>query len=163
MSYLRAPRLTAFLGALALASCGLSPVYGPSGGGTALHGAIAFVAPETVADYQLRTRLIERLGDTTQARFTLDVVLSETPTAATVTLDGDTTRFNLVGTADWVLTDVTGVTNMSGSEETFVSYSATGSTVATQSAASDASTRLSIALADLIVSRLLLSADELTQ
>lgn len=151
------------MGLLGLAGCGLTPVYGPQGGGTALRGSIAFAAPQTVADYQLRTRLIARLGDTAQARYVLSVVITERPVAATITLDGDTTRFNLVGTAAWSLVDVSGTEVKRGAEETFMSYSATGSTVATQSAATDASARLSVALADLIVARLLLSADELSQ
>lgn len=163
MPYLRLSRRAALLGLAALAGCGLTPVYGPQGGGTALRGAIAFASPVTVADYQLRTRLIERLGDTEQARYVLTVALTETPTAATITLDGDTTRFNLVGTAVWSLADTSGAVVADGDEETFVSYSATGSTVATQSAESDASERLTVALADLIVSRLLLAADELSR
>lgn len=116
-----------------------------------------------MAEYQLRTRLIERLGDTVQARFSLSTTLTETPTPATITLDGDTTRFNLVGTADWALKDLADRLVASGNVETFTSYSATGSTVATQAAQVDASQRLSIALADLIVSRLILAAPELTR
>lgn len=156
-------RRAALLGLIALAGCGLTPVYGTNGSATALRGAIAFAEPDTVAAYQLRTRLIERLGDTVQARFALNTTLSETPTPATITLDGDTTRFNLVGTADWALTDMAGRLVASGNVETFTSYSATGSTVATQAAEADASLRLSIALADLIISRLILAAPELTR
>lgn len=159
----RLSRRIVLLGALGLAGCGLTPVYGPSGGGTALRGAIAFETPQTVAEYQLRNRLIARLGDTVEPRYSLRVSLTETPTPATITLGGDTTRFNLVGTAHWVLSDHLGTTVKSGLEETFMSYSATGSTVATQAAAKDASARLSVALADLIVARLLLSAAELAQ
>lgn len=154
-------RRIVLLGALGLAGCGLTPVYGPAGGGAALRGTIAFETPQTVADYQLRARLIARLGDTVAPRYTLRVTLTETPTPATITLDGDTARFNLVGTAQWVLSDHLGTAVKSGLEETFMSYSATGSTVATQASAKDASARLSVALADLIVARLLLSAAEL--
>lgn len=146
---------------MGVAGCGLTPVYGPNGTGTALRGSIAFASPESVADYQLRTQLIARLGDTVQPRWTLSVSLTETPTPATITLDGDTTRFNLVGTADWTLSDMAGGAVTAGDVSTFTSYSATGSTVATQAAQADASARLAVAMADLIVSRLLLAAPEL--
>lgn len=111
----------------------------------------------------MRARLIDRLGDTVQARYTLSVAMTETPSPATITLDGDTTRFNLVGTAAWTLVDVAGDVVKGGDVETFTSYSATGSTVATQAAKTDARARLSVALADLIVSRLILAAPELSR
>ena len=54
-----------------------------------------------------------------------------------------------------------GETIADGRHETFTSYAATGSTTATQAAETDATTRLSVALADMIVSRLLLLAPDL--
>ena len=83
------------------------------------------------------------------------------PDKVQITLDGDTTRFNLVGTADWTLSDMAGGAVTAGDVSTFTSYSATGSNVATQAAQADASARLAVAMADLIVSRLLLAAPEL--
>ena len=162
-SYRSLSRRGALLGLVGLAGCGLTPVYGPNGTATALRGAIAFSESETVMEYQVRARLIERLGDTVQAQYTLRVTLTETPTPATITPDGDTTRFNIFGTAVWTLTDMAGALAKGGEVETFTSYSATGSTVATQTARTDASARLSIALADLIVSRLILAAPELSR
>lgn len=150
------PRRAALFGLLALGGCGLTPVYGTNGNGTALRGAVSFTVPDTVAGYRLRERFIQRLGDTELARYSLSVALTQETSAATITLDGDTTRFNLIGSADYVLTDASGKTVLSDSVETFTSYSATGSTVATQAAQVDANARLSVALADLIVARLLL-------
>lgn len=156
-------RRAALLGLLGLAGCGFTPVYGPDGSAAQLRGTIDFAEPVTVADYNLRRRLIERLGDTVEGRYTLSATLSEVPTPATITSDGDTTRFNIVGTADWALVDASGGIVKSGKVETFTSYSATGSTVATQSARIDASQRLAIGLADLIIARLLISAPELAR
>jgi LPS-assembly lipoprotein len=118
---------------------------------------------DTVAGYRMRERLVERLGSTRQRRYLLTVEQAQTATAATITSDGDTTRFNLVGTAQYTLADINGETVLSGDVETFTGYSATGSTVATQAAEIDASKRLSIALADLIVARLLLNSRELSE
>ncbi len=151
------------LGALGLAGCGLTPVYGTGGTATALRGAVAFDAPDTVAGYRLRARLIERLGMTRTATFQLAVEMTQTPTPATITTDGDTTRFNLVGAAKWVLRDVADVVLKDGTVDAFTSYSATGSTVATKSAETDAQARLSVALADLIVTQVIIAAPEFTR
>ena len=156
-------RRSALLGLLGVAGCGLTPVYGTQGAATALRGTVAFQAPETVAGYRLRSRFIEKLGQTVTPQFTLTVSMSQTPTPATITTDGDTTRFNLVGGADWVMSDAVGKALARGTVETFTSYSATGSTVATQAAERDAQARLSVALADLIIARLIIAAPEFTQ
>lgn len=149
--------------ALGLAGCGLTPVYGPQGNATVLRGAVAVTAPETVAGYRLRSRFIERLGPVSEARYQLAVTMTQTPTPATITTDGDTTRFNLVGAATWVLSDVAGTVLKDGTVETFTSYSATGSTVATQAAETDAAARLSVALADLIMARMIVAAPEFSR
>ncbi len=146
-----------------LAGCGLTPVYGPNGTATVLRNAITLTTPETVAGFRLRTRLEDRFGPATDARYALSVTMSQTPTPATITVDGDTTRFNLVGTADWALSDLNGNMQSNGTVESFTSYSATGSTVATEASATDAAARLSVALADLIAARLILLSAELPQ
>ena len=151
------------MGALGLADCELTPVYGTDGSATALRGAVAIEAPETVAGYRLRERFVERLGVTQTERFRLVVALTPTLTPATITTDGDTTRFNLVGSADWTLSDASGVALKGGTVETFTSYSATGSTVATKAAETDAQARLSVALADLIVAQVLIAVPEFTR
>lgn len=151
------------LGALGLAGCGLTPVYGTQGTAAALRGAVAVTAPETVAGYRLRSRFIERLGPVSEARFQLTVTIAQTPTPATITTDGDTTRFNLIGAATWILSDLAGTVLKDGTVETFTSYSATGSTVATQAVETDAAARLSVALADLIIARLIIAAPEFSR
>ena len=148
---------------MTLAGCGLTPVYGTNGQANILRDAVSFSAPDTVAGFRLRDRLEERLGRATAPKFALDVQLGQTLTPATIIMDGDTTSFNLVGTANWVLRSAAGSSLTSGQVETFTSYSATGSTVATEAAATDAAARLSVALADLIVSRLILAAPGLPQ
>lgn len=155
------PRRIALFGLLALAGCGFTPVYGNDGSADVLREAVSFTAPDTIAGFRLRSRLEDRLGRATAPNYALDVQLGQTSTPATITEDGDTTRFNLVGDATWVLTDTAGTVLANGTVDTFTSYSATGSTVATQAAATDAAARLSVALADLIVARLILAAPAL--
>ena len=130
------PRRAAFCGVLALVGCGFTPVYAPGGAGDLLQNNIAFTSPETVD-------------------FTLEVLLSSERDAATVTTDGDTTRFDIIGIAAWTLIEVATGTSRTGRAQTFTSYSTTGSTVATQTAETDAERRLSVALADLIGAQLI--------
>ena len=74
-------------------------------------------------------------------------------------MDGDIERYNLVGTADYVLLDkASGAIVASGQVQNFTGYSATGTTVATLAAQRDAADRLMIILADKIVSELLVKA-----
>ncbi len=156
-------RRLALLGLLALAGCGFSPAFGTAGAATPLRNAVAVTAPDTVAGFRLRTRITDRLGTADTPRFALNVTLRQDQTAAAITTEGDTTRINLRGFADWTLTDTGGAVLTSGSTQTFTSYSATGSTVATQAAATDAQARLATALADMIVADLTATAGDLPQ
>ncbi|MFN3664138.1 LPS assembly lipoprotein LptE [Yoonia sp.] len=149
------------LGLLALGGCGFAPVYGES---NALRGRIAFETSDSVAGFRLRERLEQRLGATEVAQYTLRAEITDRRRSLAITTSGDNTRFNVVGNVAWVLTHAaTGAVVAEGSHETFTSYSATGSTTATQAAETDATARLSVALADMIVSRLLLLAPELSE
>lgn len=148
-------RLT-LLGLLALAGCGFAPIYGE---GTGYREQIAFESDDSVVGFRLNERLEERLGVSAAPRYTLKSSIRTSQRAAAITADGDTARLNIIGTADWMLTDIaTGVQVDGGEVEAFTSYSATGSTIATQSTRDDAAARLAVILADLIVSRLLIAA-----
>ena len=144
----------ALLGSLlALSACGFTPVYGPN----SLRGLVEVATPTTLAGYRLGTALIERFGPADAAQYLLTVTLEETRTVAAQTIDGDSARFDLNGIANWTLTD--GETTVAaGTAQTFSSYSATGSTLATQTAERDARVRLSVALADLIIADVTLAA-----
>jgi LPS-assembly lipoprotein len=143
------------LSLLATAACGFTPVYGPGGAGTRLQGRVTVVAPQTVAGFRLRTRLEDQFGRGGANDLVLTVTLAEKRESAAITPQGDITRFSLLGTADWTLTSGTREV-ATGRATSFTSYSATGSTVATQSAETDARTRLSVTLADLILADVLL-------
>lgn len=156
-----ATRRIALLGLLSLAGCGFAPVFGGAGAAVGLRNAVAVTASETLAGFALRSRLVDRLGPVGTARYALDVRVETARTAAAINSAGDTTRFNIVGTAGWVLTDKEGRVLLTGESQTFTSFSATGSTVATQTAIRDARERLAITLADMIVSSILAQAKDL--
>ena len=144
------------LGFLALAGCGFAPVYGDGGGP---RGMFTYQTPDTVAGYRLRAQLEQRLGMPANPRYALSVTLSESSQPAAINATGDTTRYNVIGRANWALKDAdSGEEVDAGSVETFTSYAATGSTVATQAASEDATARLSVALADMIAGRVLMLA-----
>ena len=149
------------LGLSALGGCGFAPVYGEN---NTLRGRVAFATSDSVAGFRLRERLEQRLGATEVAQYTLRAEITDRRRSLAITTSGDNTRFNVVGNVAWVLTHAaTGAVVAEGSHETFTSYSATGSTTATQAAETDATARLSVALADMIVSRLLLLAPDLSE
>lgn len=151
----RLSRRFALLGLLGLAGCGFAPIYGD---GAATQGAFAFETDDSVLGFRLRARLTNRLGQTSSPQFVVKATLNVSERAATITSDGDTSRLNVVGAANWSLTDL--ATNQqieTGKVEAFTSYSATGSTVATQTAKDDARARLAVILADMIVARVLLA------
>lgn len=148
-------RRAALLGLMALGGCGFSPIFGAGGTATHLQGAVTYQTPSTVAGFRLRSRFEDRLGRPNFPRFTLAVTLDIDLDSVAISEDGDITRFTLPGTARYALRDQNGAAVAQGTVNSFTSYSATGTTVATQAAAQDAEARLAIILADLIITRLL--------
>ncbi len=128
----------------------------------ALRGQVTVASGSTPFDYRLRTALEDRLGRAESPVYALDVSTVVEEVTAAVAQDGSITRFNLKGDAAWALKDpVSGATLARGQVNSFTSYSATGTTVATRTAETDARDRLAIALADLILARLLIAAQDL--
>ena len=154
-----------FLGLLAtapLAGCGFEPVYGAAGVASKLRGRVAYRAPNTPEGFRLRARLEDRLGRVEQGDYLLTVQLEIDEVALVISSDQDINRFNLPGTARWALTSPgTDAPLATGRAETFTAYSAFGTTVATREAQDDARDRLAIALADLIITDLMISAADL--
>lgn len=148
-------RRIVLLGALALGACGFAPVYGP-GGGEALRGAILLAEPEGVDGFAFVEAFEERLGLPANPRFAMEYVLSTTESGQAITGSNDITRFTVQGQADYVVTPMGGAVPVaSGTVQTFTSYSASGSTIATLTAERDSRARLMKLLAEQIATRLL--------
>ena len=155
MSSSRIPRRTVLLGLIGLAGCGFAPIYGAD---TGLRGRVSFETDASVAGFRLREQLEKRLGRSAVPEYVLKTIVRSSQRAAVITSAGDTSRFNIVGTATWSLIAQDGGRQIDGGTvEAFTSYSATGSTNATQATRDDAEARVAVILADLIVSRVLLS------
>lgn len=151
------------LGALALGGCGFTPVYGPTGQGGQLLNAIALPEPGDRNGYNFNLRFEERLGRGT-GPYALTRTLTVDSTGLGSLSDGQTTRYQLTGRAQYALTLVDGGAPLiSGHTDAFTGYSATGSSVSQKASSRDARRRLMVILADQVIDRLLIDADKLAQ
>lgn len=149
-------RRAALAVALLAAGCGFTPVYGPGGAGTRLHGQVRVADPQTADDYAFLRRMTERLGPAETGRYDLAYTLRVAVLPQAITPDEVTTRFSLNGTATYRLTDsATGATVAQGEVSNFTSHSTVGTVIATNAAEQDARNRLAVMLADQVVTRLL--------
>lgn len=156
-------RRTFLVSFAALAGCGFTPVYGPQGGGSKLLNAVVLEAPDNRYDYDFNKRFEERLGRGS-GPYALKVGFEMGITGLGSLADGQTTRYRLSGRASYALTPVGSEDVLIvGRTDSFTSYSATGSTAATQAAERDARRRLMVILADRVIDRLLIDADTLPE
>ena len=96
------------------------------------------------------------------ARYGLGYSIALSEEAIAISANNVATRYNLLGQVTYALRDLeTGQVLLSGKADSFTSYSASGSTVATQAAERDAEARLMVILADQIVTRLTAEAARL--
>lgn len=152
------PRRAVLLAPLALAACGFAPVYGSGGGAADLRGAIAFSEPRSPSDFVLEGRLQERLGAPVAPRYRLQTEVTVTETPAAFAPGRRIVRYTIDGTARFALATLEGAPVISGTVTAFTAYSATGTSVANLAAEDDARHRLSVLLADQIVTRILAAA-----
>ncbi|QPM91597.1 LPS assembly lipoprotein LptE [Pseudooceanicola algae] len=138
-----------------LAACGFTPSYGPGGGTLPLLNTTRIPAPDSDDSYVLVRELEQRLGRVTAPLYDLTLQLSVGEESLAVTSDNTTTRFNVVGSLTYTLTQIESATEIgSGKVQSFTGYSATGTTVATLASQSDAHERLMVILSDMLVARL---------
>ena len=140
---------------MALSGCGFAPALGTGGAAQKLMDGVRAADPVTQADYDFVARMEERLGRPAVARYDLAYSARTSTDGVAITAEGAITRYNLSGTLDWTLTRAAdGVRMAGGTVASFTSYSATGSTVAGQTAKKDAARRLMRILADQVVTDL---------
>ena len=97
----------------------------------------------------------QRLGRTDSPRYRLTWDLTTSEDGIAVTATQETTRFEVLGTLGYALSDMTtGAVLASGTVRNFTGYSATGTTVAARTDQLDANRRLMIILADEVLTRL---------
>ena len=145
----------------AVGACGFQPVYGPEGAAKGLHGRIEIEDPSNQYTFDLARQLESRLGLPNAPDYVLSTNLAINQTQLGLTSNNDITRYNISGTASYVLRERgTEQTVTQGTVDSFTSFSGTGTPFATQTAQADAQSRLMVILADQIVSRLLATAGD---
>lgn len=150
------------LSAAALAGCGFTPAYGPGGAAGKLQNAVLVDEPDDRPGYLLTRRFEERLGRANPARYGLSYSIRISENAIAISPDNVITRYNILGSVTFALRDLASEKVLtSGKVDSFTSYSASGSTVATQAARRDAEARLMTILTDQIITRLTASAETL--
>lgn len=148
------------LGALALSGCGYEPVYGTGGAAAGLKNRVTVKQVNSSLGYVFAGRMEERLGTPSDPAYQLSYALRTRKAGLAVTKSQSTTRFNIIGSADYTLRNLaTGATVASGTVSNQTGYSASSTTVTTLAAERDANERLMIILADQVMTRLIAQAE----
>ena len=143
-------------------ACGFEPVYGTGTPANRIIGKIDVEVSNGRNAFELRDRLIERLGaldgtPTYLLKYTSNIESKN----LTISKDNDVTRYTLQGETDFDLVDLASkkviFTNTISSN---TAYSATAGTYPTAVAERDANMRLSRDMADKIVTLLLITAKD---
>ena len=148
-------------GALALAGCGFTPVYGPAGQATPLQGIILADAPDNRDGFVFVAQFEQRLGRPQTPQYALRYTIQTREEGVGITPAAETTRFNIFGAVTYRVIELGSNREVTrGFEETFTGYSATRLIVSTQTVERDARERLMSILADRVVTRLVTTAPD---
>ncbi len=157
----------AALAALAgpLAACGFTPLYAPGAPAERMAGRVEVGLIEGQPGFLLRERLTGRLGEPVAPTHRLDVTLELASTGVALTQQNITTRFNVIGTAEYALVPLAGgPPAASGVVRSITGFSApeseTASAYASRAAEIDAERRVANDLAERILQRLALGAED---
>jgi LPS-assembly lipoprotein len=154
----------ALAAALALGACGFEPLYAPKGPAAAAAGRVEVGVIDGSAGFAMRQRLVDRLGPPAGPTHRLEVDLGFERAGVAITERDVTSRFDVIGRADWRLT-AAGAERpaLAGAERAVTGYSAptseTSSAFAILSAQRDAEERLALLLADRVARRVAVEAD----
>ena len=153
------------IGFLSLAACGFEPIYGVDKPANKIMGKIDVEVSNGRNAFELRDRLIERLGALeSDPTYLLKYSSSINSKNLTISKDNDVTRYILQGETNFNLIDLASkkviYTNTVVSN---TAYSATAGTYPTAIAERDANVRLSRDLADKIITLLLITAKDLIE
>ena len=150
------------IGFLSLTACGFEPIYGVDKPANKIMGEIDVEVSNGRNSFELRDRLIERLGVLkSDPAYLLTYTSSIKSKNLTISADNDVTRYTLEGETNFDLINLASkkviYTNNIVSN---TAYSATAGTYPTSIAERDANVRLSRDMADKIVTLLLITAKD---
>ena len=141
-------RLGLLVAMLALVGCGLTPIHGVGSKSKVFRNAVLVQAPTNRVEFELVRNLELHLGQATAKRYDLRYKLNVDERVIVVSAAQEINRFSLVGVLDFSLRDESGVVFLNETAKSFTGYSATGTTVATESSKRDAYDRLMVILAE---------------
>lgn len=159
MSHSRRYVLT-LLAAAPLGACGFEPLYGPNKAASIARGRIAVDEIGGLMGYELRERLTNRLGASSNPSHHLRIKVNVSSDSLAINAANEITRYSLTGVANFSLNDTERREASNGSVRAFSSYSATASAYATSVAERDARERLAHSLAEQIATRLAVTAED---
>ncbi|WP_116133582.1 LPS assembly lipoprotein LptE [Tropicimonas sp. IMCC34043] len=160
MSWSDRRSVLAGLGAtLAAAGCGFSPVYGPQGTGTLIQGKVRAATPSDRIDFLFASAFEDNLGGREDSPLELRYTINVSSTSLAITQSQSILRYHLRGNVSYqVVNRATGAVLNTGFTDTFVAYSAVGTTVATNAQKNAAYIRLMDVLAEQVATQLLSTA-----
>ncbi len=159
--YNRRTALTALTSFAVLGGCGFEPVYREGSAADSLRGQIDVTPGKGRENFEMRERFIERFGFANSPKYKLSFNFEFESEGLAVSTSAEVTRFNLDGRSRFKVTDAgTGVVLLSGMVTSKTAYSATSETFPTRVAEQDAQSRLALALADQIVTRISATAPQ---
>ena len=143
-------------------ACGFEPIYGTNKPASLIMGKIDVEVSNGRNAFELRDRLIERLGGLDHTPIYLLKYTSNIKSKnLTISKDNDVTRYTLKGETNFDLVDMTSKKVIYTSTiASNTAYSATAGTYPTAIAERDANVRLSRDMADKIVTLLLITAKD---
>lgn len=138
-----------------LAGCGFTPTYGTDGKAGGLLNQVVVDEPSDNNTYLLVRELEDRLGRVSSGKYGLSISVVTEELSTGKTISGVTSRYDVVGEATFALRDIaTGEVLTTGKTQNFTGYSATGTSVATLAAQTNAYERLMVILTDQIMAGL---------
>ena len=150
------------IGILPFSACGFVPIYGEGKKANQILNKINVEVSSGRSAFELRNRLIDRLGSPSgSSKYVLRYKSKIESKNLTISRDNDVTRYTLQGTLSFQLIDnVSQKVVYENSIASKTAYSATAGTYATIVAEKDANIRLSMDMADKIITLLLITSEE---
>lgn len=139
----------------ALAGCGFRPVYLPDSATQKFQDQIFVQAPTKRVEYEFVKALQGQVGRAQSGQFKLSYDIEMTTRSTVVSAAQELERFSVEGLVSFTLTDSENTPITSGSTRSFTTYSATGSTLASDRSQRDAENRLAVILADQVVTHII--------
>ena len=142
------------IGSFLLAGCGYAPVHGTGSKTKKLYNSVFVQAPKDRVEFELVRNLEKQFRKNSSREYDLNYKLSIEEEKVVVSASQTLERYSLFGSLKYTLTDKEGDVLLTNTAKSFTSYSATGTSLATERAKRDAQDRLMVILAEQVLNRI---------